>query len=176
MKGKILIILGGGLIVGSILGFLIFLSGSGSNKAARNSPVAGKPFPEVSLMDLSGNPVSLSSYKGHPLIVNFWATWCGPCKVEMPLLQLYSQRYPDLRLVGINNDETADTINKFLKANNLQIEVLLDTGGVVANQFQVFGFPTTYFVDADGIMRAIYVGELDADLLNGFLPEIGIRQ
>ncbi len=175
MRGKLLLFLGGGLLVGSLLGAVIFFAGSGAKNANQNSPVSGKSFPEVTLQDLQGNQVSLSGYKGHPMIVNFWATWCGPCKVEMPLLQSYAQRYPDLELVGINNNEGAATVQKFLDDNHLKFKVLLDKGGLVANQFNVFGFPTTYFVDADGVMRGLYVGELDAELLNGYLPKIGIQ-
>ena len=170
-----MLILAGGLLAGSLLGVIIFFAGSGAQNTKQNSPVSGKAFPEVTLTDLNGSQVSLASYKGHPMIVNFWATWCAPCKVEMPLLQSYAQRYQELKLIGINNDESAQTVKKFLNDNNVQIEVLLDKGGMVASQFNVFGFPTTYFVDANGVMRGLYIGELDAELLNGYLPKIGIK-
>lgn len=164
-----------GLAVGLILGGLIFMNNGMGRRVddSRAAPAAGKPFPEFSLSELDGEIVSLDQFKGQPVVLNFWATWCEPCKAEMPLLQSAIVQNPGLVVLGINYDEGPTAVRNFLVSNDVSLPVLLDPGGRIAGQVQVFGFPTTFFIDAEGILQATHIGQLDESLLQSYLAKIG---
>jgi thiol-disulfide isomerase/thioredoxin len=173
---KLFVLLGVGLIFGTFVGSVIYFAGnlSSNSTVRKDSPEIGKAAPEIKLQDLDGNEVSTSSFVGHPLVLNFWASWCAPCKAEMPLLEAYAEKYPDLMLLGINNNESPATIRHFIESNPIDFPILLDEDGKVGDQFLVVGFPTTYFIDQDGTIQAVYMGQLDENLLALYLPKIGI--
>lgn len=172
---KLYVLLGVGLIFGTLVGTAIYLSGRPTTPSNQvNSPEQGKAIPVFTVEDLDGNPVDINTYQGHPVLINFWATWCVPCQAEMPLLESYAEKYPDLIIIGINDNESPTTIRRFLEKNPVQFKIALDENGKVGNQFQVIGLPTTFFVDAEGILQTTYMGQLDDDLLAALLPEIGI--
>ncbi len=127
-----------------------------------SSPSAqvGKQAPDFQLLNLEGQPVSLSDFQGKPVLLNFWATWCGPCRQEMPLIQGIFEEYSDAELVilAIDIGETPSVVNNFIERSNFSFPVLLDTDQDVALEYNIRAIPTTFFIDKDGIIQAIKVG------------------
>ena len=127
-------------------------------------PWPGGATPALALAELGGTPWSLERYKGKVVLVNFWATWCEPCKAEMPSLQALADRFgPDrLVVVGVNYQETALRIQRFLDTNPaLRFSILLDRDGAAAKAWTRRIFPTTVLVGPDGRARSMVVGEFD---------------
>jgi len=105
------------------------------------------------LKSLQGEQISLDQYKGKYLLVNFWATWCGPCKMEMPSLEALYQRFKtdEFDILAISNDMFGETVvGPYIKANNLSFTVLLDNQLKVSYQFGVISLPTTFLIDPQG--------------------------
>ncbi len=123
-------------------------------------PQVGKLAPGFQLPDLSGQLVSLGDLRGNPVLVNFWASWCGPCVYEMPYIQEVYNRWSDRGLVvlAISIGESPSQVREFMESNHLSFPVLLDGDGAVAEQYNIRGIPTTVFVDKEGIIRAMRVG------------------
>jgi len=130
-----------------------------------STAVVGRPAPAFQLQSLAGGAVSLADYKGRPVIVNFWATWCEPCKQEMPALQAEADATPDLVVLGVDNVESAVKVRPFVEQLGLRFPILLDQDGSVVERYQVTGLPTTFFIDRAGVLRSIYRGPLTPDTL-----------
>lgn len=115
---------------------------------------------DFQLNNLEGKTVSLSGLRGQPVLLNFWATWCPPCKAEMPFLQQINDSYSNKGLVVLEIDigESADTVIQFLHENNLTLQVLLDTDKKVALAYGIAAIPTTYLIDKNGIIRQRVIG------------------
>ena len=120
----------------------------------------GKAAPSFQLTDIDGQSVSLSDFQGEPVLLNFWATWCGPCRMEMPFIQeVYDERsQPGLVILAINIGESLTTVEEFIQDYNLTFPVLLDLEENVAEKYNIRAIPTTYFIDSDGIIRDIMIG------------------
>lgn len=125
--------------------------------------LTGKDAPSFSLADVMGKQVSLKSLGGRVIVLNFWATWCAPCKVEMPSLNELHRRYRDkgLVVVAIAVDDSWEPVRKFLDTVPLDFPVLLDSGAVVSRDYKVYAFPTTFIIDNKGVVREHFVGEED---------------
>lgn len=126
------------------------------------------------LLDLDGNPVSLADYAGRPVIVNFWATWCAPCRIEMPELQAAYDAYQDdeLAILALNQDEPVDVARDyFVDEIGLTFTALLDDNSAIATAFGTFGLPTTYFIDGEGTITAIHRGPMTYEQIEGYLAE-----
>ena len=134
----------------------------------------GAPAYDFTLQDLDGNAITLSDLEGHPVILNFWATWCAPCRIEMPEFQAVYENHPDgdLAIVAVNLDEPADRVSKFFRDDlGLTFTALLDDGGVIADQYGVFTYPTTYFLNADGVVTAVHRGSLTEKYIEDYLAD-----
>lgn len=125
---------------------------------------AGDPAPEFQFQNASGQAIALSDFKGKVVIVNFWATWCGYCKLEMPYIQQVYDEWLEkgLVLLAIDLGEDADTVAQFVQEEGIPFPVLLDSEGKVTIQYfkgmDVISIPRTFFIDKDGVIQAIKVG------------------
>jgi cytochrome c biogenesis protein CcmG/thiol:disulfide interchange protein DsbE len=150
------------LIVILLLGVVLGAAGCGNDVTSASAPVVGSPAPDFALKTPDGQAVSLGSLRGHPVLLNFWATWCGPCKQEIPFLQDVAtdpaRLAGGLEMVAVNAKETAQTVRDFQETSGMTYRVLLDPKGQVANLYNIKGIPTTYFIDKDGIIRYVKVG------------------
>ena len=112
------------------------------------------PAPNFTVLDYNGNQVKLSDYIGKPIVLNFWATWCGYCKVEMPDFERARQENPDVLFLMVNATdgeyETVESAKAFIEANGYGFEVVFDTTGQAQSAYHITGFPTTYFIDEVG--------------------------
>jgi peroxiredoxin len=137
-------------------------------------PEAGRPAPDFALPDLDGNTVRLSDFSGRPVVLNFWATWCAPCRLEMPELAQAAADYADRGLVvlAVNQDETAEQASSFLSEVGLSLTALLDTGSEVGAAYGAFFLPTTVIVGPDGIVGAVHRGILSREQLDDYLAAL----
>ena len=144
-----------------LLLLIISLSGCTSQDPAtrgRENALIEKPAPDFTLRDLKGNQVSLSDFRGQPVVLNFWATWCSPCRVEIPHLEALYTKYKDQGLVilGMNTETDYMKVKRFA-VPRISYTVLLD-GGTQARGYDVSGIPCTYYIDRKGIVRSRSVG------------------
>ncbi len=118
------------------------------------------PAPDFSLQSLDGSTVRLSDLKGQVVLINFWATWCAPCREEMPLLDAIYQKYNRLgvELLGINVEDDASGAQKYLNETPVTFPILFDPDGRVSKQYQVKAMPSTILVDRHGNVRHIHYG------------------
>lgn len=136
-------------------------------------PRAGDPLPEMTAVDLHGDEVRLADYRGRAVLLNLWATWCPPCRAEMPYLQELQERFGDqgLSVVGISVDDVGARrqLDEFLAESGVAYDILLDPGMESMDLLGVFGLPATLLVDAEGVVRLFRTGpisEEDPQFLN----------
>ncbi len=122
--------------------------------------VAEKPAPTFSLPDRTGQTVSLDDFKGQVVLINFWASWCGPCRKEMPLLEALHQRYSPLglTLLGINVEEDSALADEFLQGTPVNFPILFDRANSVSKAYDVIAMPTTVILDREGLVRFVHYG------------------
>ncbi len=136
-------------------------------------PVIDEPIPDIELIDLEGNPFSLQDFIGRPIVLNFWATWCGPCIEEMPELQAYSDSQGENGVVVIsvtdpNNGQNMELIHEFVEENNLTFRIGIDPESELHSAMSILemGFlPVTIFIDANGIARTRLIRQVDVEIL-----------
>ena len=125
--------------------------------------IEGETAPNFTLKNLEGKEVSLSEFRGKFVLINFWATWCGPCKIEMPSLETLYQRFKNKNFVmlAISNDMFGEAVVKpFVKAHKISFPILLDQRLKASNQFGVVSLPSTFMIDPKGkIIGALYGAE-----------------
>lgn len=128
------------------------------------APIPGHPAPEISLVSTTGQSVKLSDFKGQPVLINFWATWCTPCRLEIPYLQaVYKDPGNELVILGVNaTAQDGGDINGFIRELGMTYPVLLDTDGQAFDAYQARGLPVSIFVDRNGLVHEVYRGLLTA--------------
>ena len=130
---------------------------------------AYQPAPDFTVLNENGNPVKLSDYKGQPVVVNFWATWCYYCKEEMPDFDKAREAYPNVQFMMVNAtdgvQETMETAKAYIAEKGFGFDVFYDTELNAVSAYYVTGFPATFFVDAEGKLIARGNGMLDYDTL-----------
>lgn len=153
-----------------------FVSGSQGSTSSDSGTArwAGKEAPDFALKDLAGNVVRLSNLKGKPVLVNFWATWCPPCKEEMPAIEKAYQKYRDLGWVflGLDMKEDAATVSKFVKDGKYSWTFLLDSDGHAAASYLVTGVPESYLVDRNGLVQDFKIGGMSYQEFDSKLAKI----
>ena len=140
---------------------------NGNNATDDNTPFTA---PDFTVYDREGNTVRLSDFLGKPVVLNFWASWCGPCKSEMPdFEEIYKEYKEDIHFVMINltdgDRETMDTATKFLDNSGYTFPVYYDKDYDASYTYQVYGIPVTYFINAKGHLIAQGSSALDAETI-----------
>lgn len=135
--------------------------------ASGGAPKLNQPAPDFKLKDLDGQQVSLSDYRGQVVLLNFWATWCGPCRKEIPDIRTVYGSYKDKGFVVLAVDigETSTVVSPFVKQFEMGFPVLLDSNMAVARQYEAFSIPTSLFLDRQGIIREIRVGAMSQSVI-----------
>ncbi len=179
-RSKTLIVLAG-LIIGAGLGLIFWVTigvgatGLGIGKSI--APSVGSTAPDFELESLSGERICLSQLKGTPVLINFWVTWCAPCKIEMPTIQSrYEESQPDLIVLAVNFDETKEEVQPYIQELGLTFKVLLDHGGEVQRLYRIRGCPSTYLVDRDGLVQVEHIGLMTRSQLDGYLSQVGLNK
>jgi len=144
--------------------------------AARAQPVKpGVRAPNINLRTLTGSRVKLSELRGHPVIVSFWATWCGPCRAEFPELIKLQQQYDSvgLRVLGVNGFDQEDpdkkrgrkAVQQFVDDVAVSFPIVLDERGETRRAFRIVHLPTTVFIDSAGVVQHVHVGAVSREEL-----------
>ncbi len=149
---------------------LLFIEGSNQFLSA-NDPVEMTPAPRLGYLapdfrldDLEGKPHTLSDYRGKPILVNFWATWCPSCRAELEGMQAFFQQHADnVQVLGVNWGESAAMIDGFLERIDVHFPILLDIRGTAFVSYQLTGVPTSLFLDSEGVIRGIWLGPMRPD-------------
>ena len=132
---------------------------------------------DFTMLDADGNEVALSSHFGKPLVVNFWATWCYPCRSELPGFDAAAKTYAgqiDFMMVNLTDgaNDTVDGAKAFVEENGYSFPVYFDTQGNAFAAYGLYSIPVTLFIRADGSIMQTYTGSMSEDVLNGFLEEL----
>ncbi len=131
-------------------------------------PHVGFQAPDFELETLDGTTVHLSDFRGQAVIINLWATWCPPCRAEMPALQkVYKEHQAKVAVLAINatNQDDLDAVQEFTQSNDLTFPILLDKSGVVTKLYQLRSLPTSFFVDPTGVIQEVVIGGPMAEAL-----------
>ena len=172
----------GGLLLGLGIGLALFATPLPSSSAAVAAtqepvvaPIVDSLAPDFELETVDGDLVRLSDLRGEVVALNFWATWCAPCRLEMPDLQARADAYGDrLTVLGVNFDETAEEVDAFRQEVGVRFPLLLDPGGEVQRLYRVLGYPTTFFIDSEGVIRIQHLGLMSAEQIDQYLEELGL--
>lgn len=127
--------------------------------------------PDFTVYDINNKEVNLSDYKGKNVVINFWASWCPPCKYEMPYFQNATEKYKDknveILMLNLTDGyrETVDSATKYMKENNFDMNLLFDKNLEAATKYQVQGVPRTIFIDKEGYIVKDYTGAMEQDVL-----------
>lgn len=167
--------MGAGLIALGVVLFLLLRNAAPAPESAFSTiPVeVDYPAPALDLQDLSGNPVSLRDYDGKVILVNLWATWCPPCKEEMPALQSFYERHraEGFVLLGINQEETPQVVEAFVADYGLTFPVWLDEDYLAQRVFNTFSLPGSFVIDRQGRVRLTWVGGVSEDFLEKYVTK-----
>ena len=122
--------------------------------------------PDFTMLDMDGNEVTLASFFGKPIVLNFWASWCGPCKMEMPEIQKFYQEYgEDIHFLLVSVDDSLDTAKAFIAENGYTFPVYFDASSMGAYTYGASSIPLTFFIDAEGNLTAYYMGAMSEGIL-----------
>lgn len=142
-------------------------------KALTGAIRAGEKAPDFTLVSNTGDEHQLSSYAGKVVLLNFWTTWCEPCEVEMPEIELLYARYTrdDVIILGVNTRARASEVIAYGKKHHLTFPLLIDRDGEVSDLYHVRAFPTSIVIDRQGIIHRINIGSMDEDQFIEMLAE-----
>jgi cytochrome c biogenesis protein CcmG, thiol:disulfide interchange protein DsbE len=152
----------------------LLVQGIGRDPREIPTPLAGEPMPSFSLTGLDGATVDSAALRGRPIVLNFWASWCGPCVAEHDVLGKAAQRYGDeVVIVGVlYEDEPTSALDFLARYGDYGWRNLIDEGGRLAIEFGVTGPPETFFIDADGVVRERQPGPVTDEVLRAELDPL----
>jgi cytochrome c biogenesis protein CcmG, thiol:disulfide interchange protein DsbE len=161
-----------GVVITAVLIGLLFM-GLGKNPNEIRSPLVGKAAPTFALRQAgTDQTVDVAQFKGKPLVINFWATWCGPCWEEHPVLVATARSNPDVQFLGVVFQDTEEKILGFLQQRGSGYPTVVDDKGKTAIAYGVGGVPETFFLDATGKIVAKYSGPMSEDDLQAELRKV----
>ena len=141
--------------------------------ANQSQATAGKPAPDFTGTDLEGKPISLHDFRGHPVILNFWASWCGPCRAEQPGLSAVARSFESkgLRVVGVTVRDNLDQAKIFRDEFHVSYPSVFDQAARLGYAFQVDAPPSSVFIDATGVVQYKETGGVGEDVLRRVLAD-----
>ncbi|KNY28091.1 TlpA family protein disulfide reductase [Pseudobacteroides cellulosolvens] len=144
------------------------------NKPSSNDTTEANKAIDFTLSDLDGNKVSLKDFHGKNVYLNFWATWCPPCRKEMPAIEKLYKEYKDKGLVvlAIDLGEDKETVKNFINENNYSFKVLLDSDQSIGSKYNISAIPVSYFIDKDGNIAAKRVGAIEEDEMRQYIKDL----
>ena len=156
--------------------------GTGSSPPSPQAPpvpgapvlAPGQPAPDFELQDLDGRPVRLSDFRGRVVFLNFWASWCLPCRAEMPEIRRLVEEGPDdVVVLGVNTSDQAAPakIKDFMARNGYRWPVVYDQGSRVGRLYRIVYLPTSFFIDPEGVIRARYIGPMELDRMKAYIEQ-----
>lgn len=152
------------LVLAGVIGLFVYFGISLATKGEYTG--VGEAAYNFELEDINGKVTKLSDYKGQMVIVNYFATWCGPCVDEAPELEAFEQEYGDqYKLLILDLGETQDRVKKFVKEHKTTSTYLFDFNRKVSKEYNVVGQPETFIIDKEGIIREHYIGPITKDEL-----------
>ncbi len=176
-QNLILMLIGGGLVLVALAAFFALPQSQG--KSAKGNLLAAPadvrfPVPDVRLTDLQGLPVAFTDYEGQVIFYNAWATWCPPCKEEMPTLQAYYQahQHEGFVVIAIEDGQPVDEVAAFVKELGLTFPVWPDLKWVATETFRINSLPTSYVIDRKGIVRQLWRGAITRDALEKYVSPL----
>lgn len=140
---------------------------------ANGAPGIGSPAPNFTLENVDAKKVSLTDYRGKTVILNFWATWCPPCRSEMPAINQVARTHPNVVVLAVDLQEGPAPVRDFVQQLDLSFRPLLDTRGEVTALYHVNSLPSSFFIGPDGRVRAINVGAMDQRTIEENLRRAG---
>lgn len=170
-----MIFLGIGLTLLGVSGYLVWQNASAQNDPSAVPVEVNYSAPELTLTDTQGNSRSLADYHGQVVLVNLWATWCPPCKQEMPTLQAFYNKYKDknFTIVAINDGDPTNDVLQFVTDYKLTFPVWLDPKYTATDQaFKTLNLPTSFVIDRDGTIRQTWIGGISRKMLDKYVAPI----
>ncbi|KQL49250.1 thiol-disulfide oxidoreductase ResA [Brevibacillus choshinensis] len=160
-------------VLGLLLVALVFALYSSFVKDP-NAVKVGRSAPNFSLQQLNGPELALGDLKGKGVILNFWGTWCEPCKKEMPALQQQYNQFKDKGLVvlGVNIGESPVAVEPFVKQFGVNFPILLDSESQITKLYRIGPIPTTFFISPDGDVEEIFIGQLNEAMITEKVKKI----
>lgn len=164
-------------ILGSVWIFASRVPESGDSTTSdgpETAPRKGFLAPDFELATLNGGTVRLSDLRGKPVLINFWASWCGPCRTEMPHIQTaYENHAQDgLVVLGVDQMESPNSVSRFAEEYGLTFPIPMDSDGEVSAVYRARGLPTSFFVDPGGVIQATFTGPMSSGFIESKLEEI----
>lgn len=136
------------------------------NLTSAEAPAVGYRAPDFTLQTLSGESFTLSDQQGQPVVLNFWATWCPPCRAEIPFFQAASRKYNgQVIIAGVDDGEPADRVAPFVREMGITYPVPLDESGEISRIYRVSSLPETVFIDRNGVVQNIHLGIMNQAML-----------
>lgn len=175
------------LLAGTLLAGLLFIAatrvrsqepatlpGARGEVATTPAPLVNHPAPDFTLRDLSGAPVELAELRGQVVLINVWATWCPPCRAEMPAIQAVYEQQRDrgFTVLAVNVREDGPTVGAYMERSGLTFPALLDGDGAVSGAYRASVYPSSFFVDRDGVIRAVYRGPMARSVIAGTVEQL----
>ena len=165
------VLLVGAFVALALIGILFV--GLGKDPQAIQSPLVGRTAPSFTLREVgTGKSINLEQYRGTPVVLNFWATWCGPCYEEHPVLVANARSTPNVQFLGVVFQDTEDKIQRFLNDRGNAYPTLIDDAGKTAIAYGVGGVPETFFIDASGKIVAKVSLPMNTEMLQANIAKV----
>ncbi len=171
--------MGAAVVVRRLAGVLLLIASAASCAGGGDSVDLpginkGSVAVDFELPDLDGEEITLSDYRGSVVLINFWATWCPPCRAEIPDIEeaYQARRDEGFMVLGVSVEQAPDHVESFVEAMGMSYPVLLDEAGVVSGTYRAPGLPISLFLDREGVIRIRHVGQLTSALLEQYLAEL----
>ncbi len=136
----------------------------------------GNMAPDFELLNITGQPMKLSDFAGKKVILNYWATWCPPCRAEMPHMEkIFKDNEEDVVVLAVNltnTEQNRDQVSNFVEDFGLTFPIVMDEKGDVSSTYQVIAYPTTYIIDSQGIIQEVFQGAINYDIMEKAISRI----